>query len=83
MKAIFFDRDDTLIKDSGYMHRPEQLEFFPETFTTLKTLQSRGFTFFIVTNQSGIGRGLFSTDEMNLFNQEMLKVLNQQGILIE
>lgn len=82
MKAIFFDRDDTLVKDNSYMHKAEELSFFPATFSTLKELQKRGYQLFIVTNQSGIGRGYFQTEDMHKFNQAMLQELTKYGIKI-
>jgi D-glycero-D-manno-heptose 1,7-bisphosphate phosphatase len=81
-KAVFFDRDDTLIVDSGYMHKPKDLKFFPDTFSVLQELQRRGYLLFIVTNQSGIGRGYFSEEDMHKFNQHMLEQLAQQNIKI-
>lgn len=81
-KAVFFDRDDTLIKDENYMHKPEQLQFFPDTFKTLKTLQDRDYLLFIVTNQSGIGRGYFSEDQMHIFHEHMLSELEKENIKI-
>jgi histidinol-phosphate phosphatase family protein len=82
-KAIFFDRDDTLIKDTGYMYKVEDLEFFKDTFEVLKSFQARGYLIFIVTNQSGIGRGLYTEEDMHIFNNNMLNALLKQGIKIQ
>lgn len=82
-KAVFFDRDDTLIKDSGYMYKLEDLEFFPDTFEVLKNLQNKGYLLFIVTNQSGIGRGFYTEEDMHKFNNHMLNKLKEQGIEIK
>jgi len=79
VKAIFLDRDGTLLIDSGYMYMVEQIQYFPDTFSALKMMQRCGYELFIVTNQSGIGRGLFSTEDMNLFHQKMLDDFNSQG----
>ena len=81
-KAIFFDRDDTLIKDEGYMYKTEDLSLFPDTISVLKELQERGFKLFIVTNQSGIGRGFFTEEEMHKFNQNLLETLHNYGVTI-
>ena len=72
MKAVFFDRDDTLIQDSSYMHKKEDLRFFEDTISTLQALKQKGYEFFIVTNQSGVGRGYFTIEQMHSFNQFML-----------
>ncbi len=82
-KAIFFDRDDTLLHDSHYMYRPEQLEFIEDVFDILKQLQNKDYLLFIVTNQSGIGRGYFSEEQMHEFHGHMLKQLDQKGIKIQ
>lgn len=82
-KAIFFDRDNTLIIDSNYMHKIEDLSFYQDTFTALKNIQDKGHMLFIVTNQSGIGRGYFSEEQMHTFNNHMLSKLNEQGINIK
>jgi D-glycero-D-manno-heptose 1,7-bisphosphate phosphatase len=55
--AIFLDRDGTIIKDVGYIKNSTEVEFFLETFTALLKLQSH-FLLFIITNQSGISKGL-------------------------
>lgn len=81
-KAIFFDRDDTLIKDKGYMFDPLDLEFFPKTFEVLRELEEMGFLLFIVTNQSGIGRGLFNVEDMEHFHLHMIQELIDQDIEI-
>lgn len=81
-KAIFFDRDDTLIYDKGYMHNPSDLRIIPDSFKVLKELQTHGYLIFIITNQSGIGRGYFTEEQMHIFNDKMLKEFQAQGIII-
>ena len=82
-KAIFFDRDDTLIIDKNYMFKTTDLEYFPDTISTLKKLQELGFHLFIVTNQSGVGRGFFTLEQMHEFNNHMLKDLKAHGVEIK
>ena len=57
--AIFLDRDGVINVDKDYVYRIEDLEFYKGSIETLKKLQERGFLLFIVTNQSGIGRGYY------------------------
>lgn len=83
IKAVFFDRDDTLIEDKGYMYKTSDLKYFPKTIEVLKQLNAKGFEVFIVTNQSGVGRGFFSLDQMHKFNQFMLDDLNSKGIQVK
>lgn len=80
MKAVFFDRDNTLIIDSHYMHDIKDLKFYPETFNVLQVLRDRGYEFFIISNQSGIGRGYFTEDQLQLFHAAMLAEFSKHGI---
>lgn len=81
-KAVFFDRDNTLVIDVNYMHKVEDLKFYDDTFSALKLIQSKGFKLFIVTNQSGIGRGYFEVKDMEMFHSALLKELKANDIEI-
>ncbi len=82
-KAIFFDRDDTLIKDKNYMYQIKDLEFVHDAIKTLKYLQEANYLLFIVTNQSGIGRGYFTEKDMHNFHQALLTELEKHQINIQ
>jgi len=69
--AIFLDRDGTLIEEVNFLSRVEDLRIFPFTKTALQQLSDAGFLLFVVTNQSGIGRGLFTTDDMKRIHEEL------------
>ena len=56
-RAVFLDRDGTLIEERNYLSRPEQVAVFAGAGAALRRLQDAGFLLFIVTNQSGVGRG--------------------------
>lgn len=71
MKAIFLDRDDTVIVDVPYLSNPAEIKYFPWTKEALKIMTSKGFTLFLVTNQSGIGRGYFKEEDMNRVNEKI------------
>jgi len=73
-KAVILDRDGTLIFDSGYVYRVEDFKLLPGVIEGLKSL-SKQFIFIIITNQSGIGRGLLPYPfSMLLFNSSKLTV---------
>ena len=59
-KALFLDRDGIINIDYGYVHHKDQFKFTEDIFTFLKLFQKKDYLFFIVTNQSGIGRGYYS-----------------------
>jgi len=80
-KAIILDRDGTLIEDKNYAYKIEDFELLPGVIEGLKLLQS-DFLFFVVTNQSGIGRGYYSIQDFQNFNNHLIKVLKKHEIEI-
>nr|MBA3786941.1 HAD-IIIA family hydrolase [Acidobacteriota bacterium] len=58
-KAIFLDRDGTLIEEVNFLSRLEDLRFFDYTNEAIRLLKESGFLIIVVTNQSGIGREIF------------------------
>lgn len=70
-KTIFFDRDGTLNEDVDYLSRVEDLSVYPFTLPALKLLKDYGFLLVVVTNQSGIGRGIYDEAALNSIHQEM------------
>jgi D,D-heptose 1,7-bisphosphate phosphatase len=81
-KAIFLDRDGTIIKDKNYSFDPNSIEFIDGVISALQKLQSNGYLLIIITNQSGIARGKFTEKELNIFNDELLRVLKENNINI-
>lgn len=63
--AVFLDRDGTLIEEVNYLSRVEDLRLFPYTVESVKLLKDNGFLVIVVTNQSGIGRGIYSEADMH------------------
>ena len=61
--AVFIDRDGTIMEDTDYCSHPKDVRIFPGVLEALRRLKSRGFKLIIITNQSGIGRGLFTLDQ--------------------
>jgi D-glycero-D-manno-heptose 1,7-bisphosphate phosphatase len=59
-RAVFLDRDGTLIEESGYLSRLDRLEFFPFSIDAVRLLNRVGFAVIVVSNQSGIARGIVS-----------------------
>ena len=81
-RFVFLDRDGTLVRDTGYPHRPEDYELLPGTPEALERLRSAGYGLAIVTNQSGIGRGLFSESDFRSFQDLLLRDLAAHGVEI-
>jgi len=83
MKAAFLDRDGVINIDKGYVHKIEDFEFKEGIFELLKLLQEKGFTLFVVTNQSGIARGYYTIKEFENLTEYMLNELRKKGIEIK
>ena len=71
--AIFLDRDGTIMEDTDYCSHPKDVRIFPGVLEALRRLKSRGFKLIIITNQSGIGRGLFTVDQYRAVESEVLR----------
>ena len=81
--AVFLDRDGTLVVERNYLRDPAQLEILPGVPEALKKLQDAGFKLFIVTNQSGIGRGYYTLEDMRRVNERLCAELAKHGVRIE
>ena len=75
MKAVFFDRDGTLIYDYGYLSDPAKVHPYKCAAEALKILQHAGYHLFIVSNQSGIGRGYFTEKQALAVNRRLENLL--------
>jgi D-glycero-D-manno-heptose 1,7-bisphosphate phosphatase len=82
-QAVFLDRDGTLIEEKHYLHRPEDVVIFPGAAAALRRLQDQGFKLFIVSNQSGVGRGYFTLADVEKVNQRLLHDLAPDGVRFE
>ena len=74
-KAVFLDRDGTIIFDGNYISDPAQVRLLPGSKEALGLLVKSGYMLFLFTNQSGVGRGLFPLDAVLRCNQQMLDLL--------
>lgn len=79
--AIFLDRDGTIIEDLGYIKNPSDVVFYQTSFKALSILQKH-FLLFIITNQSGISKGLITDKEVKKVNEYLLESLKARGITI-
>jgi len=81
-KAIFLDRDGTINVDYGYVHEKEKLNFIDGAIEALNLLQSNGYLLIIITNQSGVGRKMYSLKVAETFRNYFLKELKDRGVNI-
>jgi D-glycero-D-manno-heptose 1,7-bisphosphate phosphatase len=75
-RAVFLDRDDTLMVNVPYLGDPSRVEIFPEAAAALYALRKEGFLLFVVSNQSGVGRGLITRDQVFAVNAELKRQLD-------
>jgi histidinol-phosphate phosphatase family protein len=81
-RALFLDRDGTIIQDRGYMRDPALVELLPGAAKTLKAKQAGGWVLIVISNQSGVGRGLITTGEMEAVQSRFLEVTRNAGVKI-
>lgn len=81
-RVVFLDRDGTIHKDKVNTHKIEDLEYFNDTFSAVKTLYDLGFSIVLVTNQDGIARGIYTATEMHALNQKIISDFREHGIAI-
>lgn len=74
-QALFLDRDGTLIFDKDYLHEPEKVELIPGTREAVRRLIDAGCKLFLLTNQSGIGRGFFTMRDYEACHRKFISLL--------
>jgi D-glycero-D-manno-heptose 1,7-bisphosphate phosphatase len=79
-RAIFFDRDGVINKDSGYTHVFKEEDIIKECVDVIKYVNKIGYLCIIITNQSGIGRGLYSERIFHLYMSQLQIYLNTKGV---
>ena len=78
-KAVFLDRDHTLIEDPGYISDPSSVRLLPGVELAMKSLAQVGYKLIVVTNQSGVARGLLTEDALEKIHTEMRRQLSEKG----
>ena len=82
-KAIFLDRDDTVIDDPGYIKEPEQVKLLPGAAEALIQFKRMGYLVIIITNQSAIARGYITEDKLEEIHLKLKTLLSAQGATID
>lgn len=79
-KAVFLDKDGTLVEDVPYNVNPDLIRLEEGAFESLSLLQEAGYKLIIVTNQSGIARGLFEENELHEVRSKLMELFSPEGI---
>lgn len=79
-KAVFLDRDGTIIEDTGYIRSPDQINFIPGSIEAIKMLKDAGYKIIVISNQSGVARGLLTEDMLQTIDKIIHRsILNGGG----
>lgn len=78
-RAVFLDRDGTIIEDVGYLRTPADVRLLPGAAAALRRLNQQGIAAVVVTNQSGIARGLLSIEDYQAGERRLDELLRQSG----
>jgi D-glycero-D-manno-heptose 1,7-bisphosphate phosphatase len=81
--AVFLDRDGTLIDEVGYLDRPERVALYPWSIEAIRTLNQAGIRVIMVSNQSGIARGFFSEQTLDVIHRHLASLLAAGGARLD
>ncbi len=81
--AVFLDRDGTVIEDARYLSAPEQVKLLPGAADAVARINAVMVPVIVVTNQSGIGRGIFTVEDHDRVTVRVDELLNEQGAHID
>ena len=82
-KAVFLDRDNTLISDPGYISDPSLVTLLPGVELAVKSLMQAGYKIIVVTNQSGVARGMITEETLGKIHAEMSRQLSDKGARLD
>ena len=82
-KAIFLDRDGTINVDKGYLYKPEDFEFIDGVPEAIKKMHELGYLVIVITNQSGVARGYYTENDIEILHQYIDAKLNGYGTWID
>lgn len=82
-RCLFLDRDGVINVDHIFVHKASAFDFIPGIFPFLRSVQNNGYRLVVVTNQSGVGQGLFSEQDYLTLNDHMCACFNREGITID
>jgi D-glycero-D-manno-heptose 1,7-bisphosphate phosphatase len=82
-RVVILDRDGTIVRNRHYLSDPAALEFLPGAADGLRALHEQSFRLVVITNQSGVGRGFFSLEQLQAMNVRLMQMVEDIGARIE
>lgn len=82
-KAVFIDRDGTIIVEKYFQYDPDNIELIDGSAEGLRLLQESGYKLIVISNQSGVARGKFKIEDVEIMNQRLSEILSKKGVLID
>jgi D-glycero-D-manno-heptose 1,7-bisphosphate phosphatase len=82
-RAVFLDRDGTIIVDEGYLADAAKVRVLPGAIAALRGLRDRGMMLIVISNQSGIARGLITREQHELVDARMQELLAAEGVPLD
>jgi D-glycero-D-manno-heptose 1,7-bisphosphate phosphatase len=82
-RFVALDRDGTIIKECEYLSEPEQVALLPGVGAALRELQQMGFGLVVITNQSGVGRGIFDQAQLERVHERLRELLEKEGVHLD
>ena len=83
-RAVFLDRDGAITKEPPYYaHKIDQLELIPKSAEAIRLLNKSGFKVIVVSNQAGVARGYYQEKDIQIYNNEMKRQLEEKGARID
>ncbi len=82
-QAVFLDRDGTIVEDPGFLHEPDKVKLLPGAAAAIRRLNEAGYRVVLVTNQSGIARGLFTVADYEAVQQRLGALLTAHGARLD
>jgi D-glycero-D-manno-heptose 1,7-bisphosphate phosphatase len=76
-RAVFFDRDNTIMYDVPYCGDPSRVRLMPNVVKALSLLKGENFLLFLITNQSGVGRGMINEEQVHAVHEEINRQLGE------
>jgi D-glycero-D-manno-heptose 1,7-bisphosphate phosphatase len=82
-RAVFLDRDGTLVEEVPYLHEPDRVVLLPGVGAALRALATAGFALVVVTNQAGVARGLYDEAAVDATNRRLADLLAAQAVRLD